>query len=299
MCIVLTTKRQGSFNPIWHPVTAETAVNSRGHYCSSVEKQQSCRRQPFAVPSSSSGWLLLEHFFPQHSESSDSSHSPCVYVHNTFQSDLFFFFIPTFVVHLLGWDCRLGSAACNTYFSHFSVVIECSTDFCSFLLICYCSTPCLPLYLLFCVGSLLYTSFWAEARDWFSPIILNRSRNRHMQYTGKPQCQCYKLIVINSVILSNMLHAWSRIVKNFTQDVISRISRHFPLHWQQLGQKKQILMIWKICFSSINKKDHFKHHKSVSKSSWQMAFQSKNSAVGDDYNVWKYMKNLCLMYKIY
>lgn len=29
-----------------------------------------------------------------------------------------------------------------------------------------------------------------------------------------------------------------------------------------------------------------------------MAFQSKNSAVGDDYGVWKYMKNLCLMSKI-
>lgn len=118
----------------------------------------------------------------------------------------FFFFIPTFVVHLLGWDCRLGSAACNTYFSHFSVVIECSTVFCSFLVICYCSTPCLRLSLLFCVGSLLYTSFWAEAHDLFSLIILNRSRNRHMQYTWKPQCQCNKLIVINCFILSNMLH---------------------------------------------------------------------------------------------
>lgn len=84
---------------------------------------------------------LFFFLFQKHSESSDSSHSPCVYVHSTFQS-VIFFFIPTFVVCLSDWDCRLGTAACNTYFSHFAV-IECSTYFfiyffCSIPLVCRC-----------------------------------------------------------------------------------------------------------------------------------------------------------------
>lgn len=186
LCVVLTNKRWGRFNLIWKPVAAETAVNSRGHHCSGVE-EHSCRSQPprcalllLLLLKMTVTWTLFSttqwiFWFITFSLCLRAQYFP---VRSFF---FLFFFIPTFVVHLLGWDCRLGSAACNTYFSHFAVVIECSTDFCSFLLICYCSTPCLPLYLLFCAGSLLYTSFWAEARDWFSLIIFSRSRNRHVQ----------------------------------------------------------------------------------------------------------------------
>lgn len=90
--------------------------------------------------------LLIHHILPV---------STCTVL----SSQLFFFFIPTFVVCLSDWDCRLGTAACNTYFSHFAV-IECST----YLFIFFAQSPSYVtvtpgrLYLLLCARFLLFST---------------------------------------------------------------------------------------------------------------------------------------------
>lgn len=138
MCLAQTkTKTKDSFWCLPNPFGADMAVASRGHYCSSL-----CTEDVLSLdPRSRAKYLNTDCFiFQKHSESSDSSHFPCVCVHSTFQSVIFFFFLPTFAVCLSGWDYRLGSAAAEQlFFSHF-VVLECSTDFFFFF---FCSV--LPL----------------------------------------------------------------------------------------------------------------------------------------------------------
>lgn len=175
------------------------AVASRGHYCSSLSTEDVLS----LGPRSRTSYLNTDWFiFRKHSESSDSSHFPCVCVLSTFQSVIFFSFSQplryVFQAEITDSAVRLLNSYFFT-FCGFRMFHSLFVFFAQSSPSCVTVTPA-RLYLLLC-ASFLLTTFSAQA--CFSLIILRKSVNIHLQWDSMLLRLCGVLLGLGSSTLSN------------------------------------------------------------------------------------------------